>query len=53
MVFALTKTLSPCFIRINEVFYFFGGGSRFADADFKFIRSSQFLQPQRWMTEIF
>jgi hypothetical protein len=28
MVFALTKTLSPCFIRINEVFYFFDGGSR-------------------------
>jgi hypothetical protein len=23
MVFASTKTLSPCFIRINEVFYFF------------------------------
>jgi hypothetical protein len=28
MVFDRTKTLSPCFIRINEVFYFFGGGSR-------------------------
>ena len=28
MVFDRTKTLSPCFIRINEVFYFFDGGSR-------------------------
>jgi hypothetical protein len=28
MVFASTKTLSPCFIRINEVFYFLDGGSR-------------------------
>jgi hypothetical protein len=28
MVFSCKKTLSPCFIRINEVFYFFGGGSR-------------------------
>ena len=28
MVFDRTKTLSPCFIRINEVLYFFDGGLR-------------------------
>jgi hypothetical protein len=27
MAFVRTKTLSPCFIRINEVFYFFNGAS--------------------------
>jgi hypothetical protein len=45
MVFVRTKTLSPCFIRINEVFYFWGGGSRLSGQPWKKFTGSPLAFP--------